>query len=97
VVGVNCCTAEAEAPVETFESPETALRQRAKLQELRSRRDSKAVETALEDVRAACRRQDNLMPAVIAAVQAEATEGEITQIFRQEWGAWDPPLRLCGN
>jgi methylmalonyl-CoA mutase N-terminal domain/subunit len=97
VVGVNCCTAEAEAPVETFESPETALRQRAKLQELRSRRDRRAVETALEDVRAACRRQDNLRPAVIAAVQAEATEGEITQIFRQEWGAWDPPLRLCGN
>jgi methylmalonyl-CoA mutase, N-terminal domain len=95
VVGVNCFTMTAEEPLETFCSPETAPIQRAKLQDLRKRRDNTAVQKALEDVRLACQRLDNLMPTVIQAVKAAATEGEITGIFRQEWGSWDPPLRLC--
>ena len=94
VVGVNCCKVEDELPVEIFCSPETGPRQRSRLLELRNRRDSAAVQLALEDVRLACRRLANLMPAVIQAVKAYATEGEITDIFRQEWGIWDPPLAL---
>ena len=94
VVGVNCCTVEAEQPVEIFCSPETGPRQRSRLQELKNRRDGAAVQLALEDVRRACRRQENLMPAVIRAVKAYATGGEIADIFRQEWGVWDPPLPL---
>ncbi|MCL4500910.1 MAG: methylmalonyl-CoA mutase family protein [Deltaproteobacteria bacterium] len=92
VVGVNCFKATDEQSVEIFCSPETAPIQRSKLQELRGRRDDAAVQLALEDVRLACRRLENLMPAVIRAVKASATEGEITDIFRQEWGVWDPPL-----
>ena len=94
VVGVNCFKVEDEEAVEIFCSPETGPRQRSRLLELRNRRDSAAVQLALEDVRLACRRQGNLMPAVIQAVKAYATEGEITDIFRQEWGIWDPPLAL---
>ena len=94
VVGVNCFTVEDEQPVEIFCSPETGPRQKSKLQELRNRRDSAAVGLALEDVRLACHRLENLMPAVIQAVKTYATEGEITDIFRQEWGVWDPPLPL---
>ncbi len=94
VVGVNCCTVEAEQPVEIFCSPETGPRQRSRLEELKNRRDGAQVQLALEDVRRACRRQENLMPAVIRAVKASATEGEIADIFRQEWGVWDPPLPL---
>ncbi|MFI5329735.1 MAG: methylmalonyl-CoA mutase [Desulfobaccales bacterium] len=94
VVGVNCFKVEDEPPMEIFCSPDTGPRQRSKLQELRNRRDSTAVQLALENVRLACRRQGNLMPAVIQAVKTYATEGEITDIFRQEWGIWDPPLAL---
>jgi methylmalonyl-CoA mutase N-terminal domain/subunit len=94
VVGVNCFKVEDEPPVEIFCSPETGPGQRSKLQELRNRRDGTAVQLALEDVRLACRRMENLMPAVIQAVKTYATEGEITDIFRQEWGVWDPPLPL---
>ena len=93
VVGVNCFKVADEPPVEIFCSPETGPGQRSKLQELRNRRDSAAVQLALEDVRLACRRLENVMPAVIQAVKTSATEGEITDIFRQEWGIWDPPLR----
>ncbi len=94
VVGVNCFTMAEEAPVELFGDPETGPGQRSKLQERRKRRDDGAVAKALEDIRQACRRPDNLMPAVVRAVQASATEGEITAIFRQEWGSWDPPLSV---
>jgi methylmalonyl-CoA mutase N-terminal domain/subunit len=94
VVGVNCFTVEDESPVELFCSPETAPSQRSKLQELRRRRHNREVEKALKDLRLACRRMDNVMPAVIRAAKAYATEGEITDIFRQEWGSWDPPLSL---
>ncbi len=94
VVGVNCFTMTEESPVELFCDPETGPGQQTKLQELRKRRDNRAVDEALADIHQACRRLDNLMPAVIQAVQAGATEGEITTIFRQEWGSWDPPLSL---
>jgi methylmalonyl-CoA mutase N-terminal domain/subunit len=94
VVGVNCCKVEDEQPVEIFCSPETGPRQGSKLQELRNRRDNTRVQLALEDVRLACRRLENVMPAVIRAVKTFATEGEITDIFRQEWGVWEPPLSL---
>jgi methylmalonyl-CoA mutase, N-terminal domain len=92
VVGVNCFKVEDEPPVEIFCSPETGPGQGSRLRELRNRRDNAMVPRALEDVRLACRRMENVMPAVIRAVKASATEGEITGIFRQEWGVWDPPM-----
>jgi methylmalonyl-CoA mutase N-terminal domain/subunit len=94
VVGVNCCKGAEDSPVELFCSPETVSSQRSKLQELRRRRDNPKVQRALEDLRLSCRRMDNVMPDVIQAVKAYATEGEITNIFRQEWGSWEPPLGL---
>lgn len=94
VVGVNCFTMADEPPVEIFCDPETGSGQRSKLQELRRRRNNPEVQTALDDLRQACRRMDNLMPAVLQAVKACATEEEITRIFRQEWGTWEPPLSL---
>jgi methylmalonyl-CoA mutase N-terminal domain/subunit len=94
VVGVNCCKVAEDEPVELFCSPETVSSQRSKLQELRRRRNNPEVQRALEDLRLTCRRMDNVMPDVIQAVKAYATEGEITNIFRQEWGSWEPPLGL---
>ncbi len=93
VVGVNCHTME-EQPVDIFVQPETLNRQKAKLAELRQRRDQTAVRAALAKIQETCRRMDNVMPAVIEAAKFEVTVGEIAEVFRQEWGCWDPPLRL---
>ena len=93
VVGVNCHTME-DQPVEIFAQPETLNRQKAKLEGLRKRRDETAVQAALGRIREACGRMDNVMPSVIEAAKSWVTEGEITEVFRQEWGCWDPPLRL---
>jgi methylmalonyl-CoA mutase, N-terminal domain len=93
VVGVNCHTME-DQPVEIFIQPETLSHQMTKLAKLRRGRDRTLVQGALEGVHEACRRMDNVMPSVIEAVRAWATVGEIAQVFRDEWGSWDPPLRL---
>jgi methylmalonyl-CoA mutase, N-terminal domain len=93
VVGVNCYTMEDQS-VEIFVQPETLNHQKAKLEALRGRRDGTLVRATLERVREACRRMDNVMPSVVEAAKAWATVGEIAQVFRDEWGSWDPPLRL---
>lgn len=93
VVGVNCHAME-DQPVEIFVQPETLNRQKAKLSELRNRREEAVVRATLEGVREACRSMDNVMPSVIEAARSWATVGEIAQVFRDEWGSWDPPLRL---
>lgn len=94
VVGVNCCMMDQEPEVEIFTSPETAARQKSKLIELKERRDATALREGLDEVRSSCRKMRNVMPAVINAVKNYATEGEIADTFRQEWGIWQPPLRL---
>jgi methylmalonyl-CoA mutase N-terminal domain/subunit len=93
VVGVNCHTME-DQPVEIFAQPETLERQKAKLAELRKRRDEKSVWGGLETIRETCRKMGNVMPPVVEAVKLSVTVGEIAQVFREEWGCWDPPLHL---
>jgi methylmalonyl-CoA mutase, N-terminal domain len=93
VVGVNCHTMEDQL-VEMFAQPETLCRQKAQLAELRKRRDETAVRVAVERIREACWRMDNVMPSVIEAAKALVTVGEIAEVFRREWGCWDLPLRL---
>ncbi|MGA7878009.1 MAG: methylmalonyl-CoA mutase family protein [Desulfoferrobacter sp.] len=93
VVGVNCHTME-DQQVEIFVQPETLERQKVKLAELRKRRDETTVRAALESIREKCRSMENVMPSVIEAARAWVTVGEIAEVFRQEWGCWDPPLRL---
>ncbi|NTW35740.1 MAG: methylmalonyl-CoA mutase, partial [Syntrophobacteraceae bacterium] len=93
VVGVNCYTME-DQPIEIFVQPETLSRQKDKLDVLRNRRDDLAVQRALERIREACRKMDNVMPSVVEAAKASVTTGEISEVFRAEWGCWNPPLRL---
>ena len=92
VVGVNCFKVEEELPVEIFEVPETVEPQRAKLEKLRKERDYDKVKAALGKVREKCHQDENLMPWVMEAVKANATLGEITNIFREEFGIWRMPL-----
>ena len=58
---------------------------------LRARRDSAAVERALERVRSAATTGENLMPAFIEAVAAYATLGEIVRVCKQVYGEYLEP------
>jgi methylmalonyl-CoA mutase N-terminal domain/subunit len=94
IVGVNYLPSDKkEPPMEIFRYPETEGRQRAKLKELREKRDKVRWKEALDRVRECCHEGSNLMPVVMDAVRARATLGEIQQIFRECFGLWEFPLK----
>lgn len=66
-------------------------RQRKKIEELKQRRDDTAVKKGLQKLREACLEHENVLPYCIEAVRADATEGEIAQVFRETFGLWHPP------
>ncbi len=57
-------------------------------------RDAGALKAALEEVGRAARGTDNLMPAIIDAVRASASVGEISDVFREEFGVYSDPAWL---
>ncbi len=94
VVGVNRFTdpvaAGAPPPVDVFQvDPAVEDRQRKRLAELKAQRSSEAVAAALTRVTEEARQPDrNLIPAVLDAVRAYATEGEIVEALAQVFGRW---------
>jgi methylmalonyl-CoA mutase N-terminal domain/subunit len=90
VVGVNRFQQNDEAPIPTLRiDPEVGRRQAAKLAALRERRDNVAVSAALEALGTAARSSggsENLMPRIVAAVEAYATLGEISDTLRAVFG-----------
>jgi methylmalonyl-CoA mutase N-terminal domain/subunit len=60
-----------------------------RVQSLRGRRDSAAVEAALARLKAEAAEPDrNLMPAIVDASRAYATMGEMCEALREVWGVW---------
>ena len=66
----------------------------ARLEQIRAERDSSRVSQALDDVRQAANAGDNVMPAIIAAVSAYATVGEITDCLVDVYGRFPEPIRF---
>ncbi len=93
VPGVNKFVTEAEpAEVEVHQVPlELEREQVARLRELRASRDEAAAHRALAHLEEEARGTQNLMPAVVAAVRAYATVGEITTALRRTFGTYMPP------
>jgi methylmalonyl-CoA mutase N-terminal domain/subunit len=89
VVGVNKYRDEDEPTPEYFRVDQTmADRQREKLERLRDERDSAAADQALGRLRAAAEGEENLMPAIIEAVHAYCTLGEISGTMREVFGEY---------
>jgi len=88
IVGVNRFVEDgAEAPAEILRiDPALEREQVARVQALRARRDAAAWTTALDALEARARGADNLLPAIIDAVLARATVGEIAGRLRQVFG-----------
>ncbi|HEX6463822.1 MAG TPA: methylmalonyl-CoA mutase family protein, partial [Vicinamibacterales bacterium] len=82
----------AEAPdgrkrVETLRiDPEIEARQIDRVRRLRATRDQGAWHAAVEAVGTAARGSDNLVPPILAAVEAQATVGEIADALREVFG-----------
>jgi methylmalonyl-CoA mutase N-terminal domain/subunit len=95
IVGVNRFVAEKETPIPTLRiDPELELAQTGRVRALRQRRNSaRAVETVAEVERRA-RSGENLMPAIMDAVEAFATVGEISDALRRVFGEYTESVVL---
>jgi len=89
VVGVNRFQAEHEQPIPTLRiDAEIERSQVARLRALRARRDAAKSSAAIGEVERRARGAENLMPAILAAVEAYATVGEISDALRRAFGEY---------
>jgi methylmalonyl-CoA mutase N-terminal domain/subunit len=89
VVGINRFQTSDPARVEVFAlDAELERQQVARVQAVRQRRDGAAWSAALAAVEQAARGRDNLVPPIIAAVEAMATVGEIADTLRRVFGEY---------
>lgn len=90
VVGVNVHRAAAATPIESFGvDPAAQERQVERLHAVYGRRDTAAVEAALEQVRRAARGDENLLPPMKKALALYGSIGEICRVLRDEWGEYE--------
>jgi methylmalonyl-CoA mutase N-terminal domain/subunit len=95
IVGVNSHTTPLEEPLEILRISHEVEREQARaLAERRRSRDGHAVDAALRRLVAVSRTDENLVPAMLDAVRAEATLGEICGALRDEWGSYAEPARF---
>jgi len=90
VVGVNAYTVDTPVKVPRLRISEQARRlQSRRLAALRSRRDPRRHSAALDRLRKVAETTDqNTMPAVLDALRAKATLGEIVRAFQDVYGAY---------
>ncbi len=87
VVGVNRFQQQEEQhPAVLRVDPELGRLQAQRVRELRTRRDNAAVGAALTALEPSARGSENLMPRILAAVEAYATLGEISDTLRRVFG-----------
>jgi len=89
VVGVNEFTVDDEPPIEILRiDPRLESEQAARVQEVRRKRDAAECSNALSRLGNAAAGTDNLMPYILEAVRAYATEGEIMQTLINVFGVY---------
>ncbi|MBM3325388.1 MAG: methylmalonyl-CoA mutase [Calditrichaeota bacterium] len=88
VVGVNRFILADEKPTEILRIPPTAEKEQfANVQKLRRQRENRLTQARLEDVKsAAAEANAPLMDPILAAVEADATVGEVADALRKVWG-----------
>ena len=89
IVGVNEFASARDNGVPTLRIEETAAhRQLAKVDRLRRTRNQVVVSRALDRLRKSASGTANTMPAILDAVRAYATVGEMCEALKQEWGEY---------
>jgi methylmalonyl-CoA mutase N-terminal domain/subunit len=90
VVGVNeYVDADEERQVDILEIPhEVELTQVDRLTAFKDRRDDDGVRRALDEIREAAKRNDNVMPALVDGALADCTLGEMVQALADVYGRY---------
>jgi methylmalonyl-CoA mutase N-terminal domain/subunit len=95
-VGVNCYRIEEEDQDVDFHpfKEEDCTERIRRLDHIRHERDGGKVESTLQEVLTDAKAGHNVMPAIIRAVQAYATVGELTRCLVEAYGRYDEPVRF---
>ncbi|HMI70525.1 MAG TPA: methylmalonyl-CoA mutase family protein [Solirubrobacteraceae bacterium] len=90
VVGVNAYRQDDEVPLDILRiDPDLERKQIGRVQAVRARRESPAVQDALAALKQTAAREDaNLMPGLLDAARAHVTEGEIVEALQEVFGAY---------
>ena len=92
VVGVNAFSVEEKIELERLKvDPAIEQAQKARLTELRARRDPARASELLAYLESAARGSENLMPLFVDCVENSITLGEICGVLRGLWGEYQPP------
>jgi len=92
VVGMNKYSIPEEIPIATLKIDRAIEeRQIQRVRKVKRERNSVAVKQALDRVAEACRSGENLMEPICEAVRRDATVGEVSDIFRAEFGVYKDP------
>jgi methylmalonyl-CoA mutase N-terminal domain/subunit len=98
IVGLNCFADPGDRSAEGVRlwepDPTVEERSRAAVRELRERRDAAAVATSLRRLEQECRAGTNVVPAVLEAVKAYATTGEVCDVWRGVYGEYRQSARV---
>jgi methylmalonyl-CoA mutase N-terminal domain/subunit len=90
IVGVNDFRLEGEQRPDTLRiDEEMRTKQIRKLQATKATRDRTKVEAKLKKIQTDAGGNDNLIPSILAAVEAYATIGEISDALRNVWGEYE--------
>jgi methylmalonyl-CoA mutase, N-terminal domain len=89
VVGVNDFVQDDEEPTPILRiDPALERKQTDRLAVTKARRDSAEVEKALAELKRAAATEENLMPPIIAAARARASEGEMIAAMQEVFGTY---------
>jgi methylmalonyl-CoA mutase N-terminal domain/subunit len=95
VVGVNTHLDSVTTELEILRvSHEVEVEQVRELRARKDARDAAAVQAALTRMVEVSRTEENLVPAMLEAVRAEASLSEICDALRAEWGEYREPARF---
>ena len=95
-VGINCYQMDEEEPEVEYHpyAEDDARKQIKRLQALRAERDTAAVENTLAKLVDDASEGVNVMPAIMAAVKAYASVGEMTDALVSVYGRYNEPVRF---
>ncbi len=91
-VGVNKYASEEEQEVELHEYNEAWAEEKVReLSDLKRSRPARPAADALRALEGVARREENVMPALVACCKAYCTVGEMADVFRQVFGTFQEP------
>ena len=92
MIGVNKYVSEQKEAIPFLEiDDKIETEQIERLKAVRRKRDSKAVKKSLDDIRAACKKGENVMPYCIEAVKSLCSVQEICDVYREVYGEYRDP------